>query len=285
MLGALYSDRDDLFDVDVGDGRLEGMKWYRRAAETGNTDGAILLGEGLLFTDSVQARFWLERAALTDDHDAQYDIGLLYYNDQYFPHDYSKAFMWFKKAAEGGHSTAEFWTGYMYDCGSGTAQNDAEAARWYKLAAAAGEWAAQYNLAQMYEEGRGVERSVLKAVYWYKKAAQRQIADAAYELGVIYTERKEIANPALATRWFRIARSEYLEAAKLGDRDAEVALGCLYESGRGVPKNLVTAYKWYRLASQSNRAYEDLARVKGKMTLAQIQKGEDLALEWRTRIR
>jgi uncharacterized protein len=285
MLGALYSDRSELFEMEIADGKREGLKWYRRAAETGDTDAAILLGDHLLFKDNVEARFWLEKAASTGDRDAQYDIGLLYYNDQYFPHDYSIALRWLKVAAEGGHTQAEFWTGYMYDCGQGTAQNYPEAARWYRLAALAGDRTAQFNLALMYEDGRGVQESVLRAVHWLKRAAQQRDADAAYELGVIYTENQEVASPALATQWFRIAGSWYLKDAKLGDRDADAALGCLYERGRGVQKNLVTAYKWYRLASRSKDSDEDLARLKSKMSPAQIQKGEDLALQWRTRVR
>jgi hypothetical protein len=78
----------------------------------------------------------------------------------------------------------------------------------------------------------------------------------------------------------------FSKAAEQGDALAMLALGTLYELGRGVAKDWVQAHKWYALASvddgeyeqdlfdRAKRAKEELAK---QMTSAQIAEAERLA--------
>ena len=51
-----------------------------------------------------------------------------------------------------------------------------------------------------------------------------------------------------AVEWFR-------EAAKLGNAYAQYNLGCCYEHGHGVEKDLVQAAAWYSEAAKRNNRY------------------------------
>ena len=50
-----------------------------------------------------------------------------------------------------------------------------------------------------------------------------------------------------AVKWFRLA-------AEQGDAEAQINLGVMYETGRGVPKDDKEAVKWYRLAAEQGDA-------------------------------
>ena len=49
-----------------------------------------------------------------------------------------------------------------------------------------------------------------------------------------------------------------LAAAAKGDPDAQYRLGVLYQTGRGVRKDLKEAAKWYRLAANQGKAYAQM---------------------------
>ena len=49
-------------------------------------------------------------------------------------------------------------------------------------------------------------------------------------------------NYAEAAKWYRLA-------AEQGDAHAQFNLGAMYSSGRGVPKDLITAYMWFDLSA------------------------------------
>ncbi|MCG8491715.1 MAG: hypothetical protein MI743_08895 [Sneathiellales bacterium] len=67
-----------------------------------------------------------------------------------------------------------------------------------------------------------------------------------------------------------------------GDLNSQYNLGLLFERGaEGVPKDLATAYGWYRLAAAQDvtKATEALARIKPIMTAGQIERGNQQAIE------
>ena len=65
------------------------------------------LGQGLK-QDLVKAFEWYTKAALREDAEAQYNLGLIYKNGQGVEQDDFKAKEWFIKAAEQGHEDAQF---------------------------------------------------------------------------------------------------------------------------------------------------------------------------------
>lgn len=79
-----------------------------------------------------------------------------------------------------------------------------------------------------------------------------------------------------AVKWFRLA-------AEKGHRDAQDALGTMYEKGQGVKQDYVLACMWFKLAA--NRGLADAAaaqsQLEKQMTAAQIAEAEALARDWK----
>ena len=76
---------------------------------------------------------------------------------------------------------------------------------------------------------------------------------------------------------FRVASP----AAEQGDAAGQYNLGLMYRIGRGVPKDYVAAYAWYRLSAYSgmkegSRSRETIAK---EMTLEQIAEAQELSKE------
>ena len=80
---------------------------------------------------------------------------------------------WVEKAqrdAEDGNADAQFKLGVMYYEGDGVPQDFAEARRWFEKAAAQGNAEAQYNLGVMHENGQGGPQDKRAAKEWFRKA-------------------------------------------------------------------------------------------------------------------
>lgn len=82
-----------------------------------------------------------------------------------------------------------------------------------------------------------------------------------------------------AVRWFRLASEQ-------GNAIAQFNLGNMSADGEGVPKNDVTAYKWFNLAASrfSNDIRENVVeerdRLAARLTPDQRVERQRLALEW-----
>ena len=72
---------------------------------------------------------------LPGDSNAQYFLGLKYYEGEEVPQNYSKATYWFQKAAGQGHRYALFKLGEMCENGEGGPKDYRKAAQWFSLAA------------------------------------------------------------------------------------------------------------------------------------------------------
>jgi TPR repeat protein len=87
----------------------------------------------------------------------------------------------------------------------------------------------------------------------------------------------------------RVGADWFQKAADKGLARAQLSLGQLYDSGQGVPRDPIEAYKWYRLAaghfSDSETEFRGMAVerssiVAAKMTPDEISKAKKLASEW-----
>src|SRR5437899_10137564 len=72
----------------------------------------------------------LTEKAEKGDASAQFSLGLIYYNGDGVPQDYSEAFKWFHEAAEQGVADAQFNLGVMYHEGHSVPQDDTQAFKW-----------------------------------------------------------------------------------------------------------------------------------------------------------
>ena len=83
-------------------------------------------------------------------------------------------------------------------------------------------------------------------------------------------------NYVLAAKWYRKAAEHVPDFGGAGQ--GRNNLGLLYLSGRGVSKDLLRAYMWFRLAGTE----VNLSDAKAQMTAAQVGEAERMATEWKS---
>lgn len=218
--------------------------------------------------DEAAARF--EKLARTGHPVAQFYMGRLNAQGFGMPQDMPKAVEWFQLSAKQGYVDAQAVLGFHYLEGLGVTRNYAEAARWSKLAADQGHGGATYNLARIYGEGGyGITADRAGAERWAKIAMAKGFPDPLKAR----PEQPKRSAEAVAifeegTRLYRAgdmtpAAREFARCAAVGDAVCALQLGWHYEEGKGVPKNLAEAVRWYRAAAEQHvpRAAENLGNM------------------------
>lgn len=116
----------------------------RTGAENGNVQDQSDLGFRYSNGEGVpknvpEAVKWWRKAADQGDTDSQYMLGATYYDgDEGIPKDYAEALKWNKKAAAQGESGSLAMLGDAYFDGCGVPKDNVKAHAWYNLALAAG---------------------------------------------------------------------------------------------------------------------------------------------------
>jgi TPR repeat protein len=91
-------------------------------------------GQGVV-EDYAEAARWYRKAADQGDTFAQWMLGTMYENGQGVGQDYAEAAHWYRKAADLGDADAQWLLGRMYWHGKGVAQDYVQAHMWMNLAA------------------------------------------------------------------------------------------------------------------------------------------------------
>jgi TPR repeat protein len=257
--------------------------------------------------DQVEARKWLELAAMQGNSAAQATLGYLYLEGFGVPKDYTASVFWSSLAARQGNSYGivnlgvHFQNGYgvaantemavklyeaagelgnfsglvklgdMYFDGHGVARDEARAVKLFSKAAAGNEPAAQRNLAFAYDNGRGVRKDAVEAHRLYLLAAEQGDAQAQYNVGYNYRYGEAVATDyGQALKWFRAAAAQ-------GNPSACHSLGMAYRDGKGAKRDKIEAMKWFRLAHERGNtlaantiglAYEDGMGVEADASMA-----------------
>ena len=233
------------------------VKWYRIAAEQGNVDAQINMGNAYsrgqgVEQDDAKAMAWYLKAAEQGAPRAQWFLGNRYRSGQSVEQDLGKALEWYGKAAEQGYAPAQRNLGHMYRDGQGVERDYGKAFEWYVKAAEQGDVYAQINMGGMYRDGRGVGQDYAKACEWYAKAAEQGYAPAQRNLGNMYLDGHGVEqNYGKAREW-------YTKAAEQGYAPAQRNLGHLYRDGRGVKQNYEKAFEWYGKASEAGDVYAQI---------------------------
>lgn len=129
--------------------------------------------------------------------------------------DYATAMRGLRQLADQGDDNAQYNLGIMYFEGHGVPKNDAEAVKWYRLAANQGNAAAQYNLGVIYAEGYGVPQDYAEAAKLYRLSADQGDALAQSNLGFMYSDGKGVSqNYVRAHMWFNLSAARGDQIAK-----------------------------------------------------------------------
>ena len=95
--------------------------------------------------DYKTAMKWYRLAAEQGDSSAQSNLGDMYSLGMGVPEDYKTAMKWYRLAAEQGDSSAQYLLGSMYAEGMGVIQDNVYAHMWWNIAASSGDKEATKN--------------------------------------------------------------------------------------------------------------------------------------------
>lgn len=156
----------------------------------------------------------------------------------------------YRGPAEQGDADAQFYLGVAYYEGSGVAKDYEEAVKWYRKSAEQGKEYAQIRLADMYYKGEGVPQDYAEAIYWYCKAADQGDPVAQNNLGYAYTNVEAIRDYEEAIKWYRKSIDPRGGEGGQGNLYAKKNLGLMYYNGLGVTQDYAEALKWFRSAEE-----------------------------------
>jgi TPR repeat protein len=117
---ALVYGQGQLVPKDVAASR----SWMLRSAEQGYAPAQIGIGQTYLAPRHAttageygEADRWLRLAAMQDDAEALFSLGIGYKQGSFGATDYAEALKWLRRAAQQGHPYAQFFLGQMYEDG------------------------------------------------------------------------------------------------------------------------------------------------------------------------
>lgn len=140
------------------------------------------------------------RSAKEGNHDAQYQIGLMFLEGKGVAENPEDAAYWFRKAAQNGHVASQFEIGYCFANGIGVQHDARIAAEWFWRAAENGDPDAAFYLARMYRDGVGMPADTEKARKYYKMAADQGLPEAADEMSRLPAPKAAKATHAKGNR-------------------------------------------------------------------------------------
>ena len=134
----------------------------------------LLCSMTLLATDITFSEGLLQQAE-SGDAEAQYGLGMAYYEGNGIKQNYFEAARWYRKAADQGYAEAQYRLGCMYEEGKGLKKDFSEALHWLRMAADQEHISAQSSLGSLYLWGSpDVKTGISEGVKWYLKAAERE---------------------------------------------------------------------------------------------------------------
>ncbi|KAF8927940.1 hypothetical protein BGZ58_010008 [Dissophora ornata] len=174
-LAKLYLDGSDL-----PEDSSRALDLLQAAAEQGHDEACIILGEiyvtgnfGVALDNATGMR-WFREAAERGDSKAQVHLGMMFYHGKGVEQDYVESRKFLLMAADQGHLEANRYLGEMYHLGLGGPQDHHEALERSLKAAKEGDMTAQYNVGIFYINGyRDVPKNPSRGTMWLKKAAEQ----------------------------------------------------------------------------------------------------------------
>lgn len=219
------------------------------------------------------------------DAEAQYQLGLLYFNGQGIIHSWTEAIKWFSLSADQGNANALYQLGLLYKQSlNETLRLPPEVIGCWREAAKRGDADAQNELGECYYRGLGVEESKTEAVKWWQKAADQGHADAQIRLGDFYVD----SNKTESEKWYNLGLEQYRKLATQGNADALIKLGNCYYYGSGVEESETEAKKWYNLALAQYRKLAAQGNADAQIKLAEcyeygnngVEESDSEAAKW-----
>ena len=206
----------------------------------------------------------IQKRAMSDDPEAQYELGGAYAAGCGVLQDSKKSAHWYQKSADNGYIFGVAAMGLLYQQGIGVPKDEARSQELLSKAvpqifeiAKNGDRDAQNWLGYMYYTGEGAKKDLRKAIEWHKKAAEQNKASAIANLCHIYAGTNNIAGiPDFKESVKYAIKASNLTSVKpthvsiIGGMD--YFLGECFRTGQGVEKNMSKAIEFHKKASKVN---------------------------------
>lgn len=254
-LARIYEENSNIFDVSAETiqkyykAALEGLLKQEQDKHDPFTEmciGSMYLNGKGTDINVENAVSWFDKASLSGNPDAAYQLAYIYTSDKYNFNDAEKANEYYKKALEGyeksengnENSTAEYHLGSMYFRALGTEQDIERAISWFSKSMQNGNSEAAYRLAQIFSSDEYGFFDEEKANIFYNYAADAGHIYANYYLGNISLEKEDV-----------LKAIEHFEKAAEGNiSHAWYKLGQIYSNETSEFFNIVKAQECYNKA-------------------------------------
>ena len=278
-IGWMY---DQGMGVDQSD--REAIIWYKKSANQGEIDAqytlALKYGEGQdVRQDFKMSLNWLDAVTKQENDQwlrtveaeaeagkvyAQFALGYVYQHGLGFDIDAYEASDWYHAAAEGLLPLAYFQLGLLYQDRNSVLHDQQEALRWYKKSESSGDFRAYLKLGELYHYGGDAIRDYAKAMSWYKKANLKGSAQAQLNIGELYYNGQGVKQDYSQAFQFvdKVATRMSSRLVKTITQDAEdglvykqIVLGYLFQTGKGIGKDLKATFKWMMRAADQGDGF------------------------------
>lgn len=176
--------------------------------------------------------FNLLQRAENGDAEAQYQLGMAYYNGEGVAKDDYRALDWFKKSAEANHAAANGMCGEFLRTGTATALDPQGAALYFTKGASLGDVFSQYRIGWIFWNTSNYN----DAIPYLRQAADAGNASAKCLLGQSYFNGYGVPEDKVK------ALALFEEAAYAGDADAQYFASACYGFGYGTAVDVDQAY-------------------------------------------
>lgn len=226
-----------------------------KSAKDGDSERQKILGD-MYFDCEEELKYkeamrWFQKAAESGNDKAMGNIGYLYSKGAGVTKDLKESFIWYTKSSENGNAIAKYNLGRCYLKGRGTEKDETKAEELFCEAyqllskeANQGLNRSQYTLGLLYLRGYGVEKNISEAIKWFYAAAQKGNSNAQLMLANCYLNEESIRDYSKAFRWFCISAIQ-------GNDKAQLRLAQMYFHGKYVDSNYEESAKWSALAAQN----------------------------------
>lgn len=236
-------------------------------AYIGQGENAYNVGENYYEAKEYnKAISWLTKGANKGYSDAQYLLGLMYFNGEGCEKNTSTAVYWYRKSAEQDHAGAQCNLGYCYVNGIGVSENIFDGFDWtrkaykngsniaeenlssyfrdFKLMAENGNTTAAFYLGLCYENGYGTSQNYYEAIKWYNVSANSGSPAGMNNLAYLsYYGLGTSVDKVSAICWWK-------KASENGNLNAQISLAQCYYGGDGIEKDYLSAFHWYSRAAE-----------------------------------
>jgi uncharacterized protein len=219
--------------------------------------------------NAAQAVMELKPLAEQGNAEAQFRLGSLYYQGLGLPQDYREAATWFRKAAEQQYVYAQVTLGTIYAEGvQGVFEKDyPQALMWFIFAGAQGDMeaielrdvlAARMTPAQIAEAQKMAREFKPQDAYTKLYHELKTLAEKGNALAQLKIGFMYYSGKGIS-RDYGKAIHWFKQSAQQGNPLAQSNVGYMYKEGEGVPQDYSEAAKWYRQASERGNALAQFA--------------------------